>query len=122
MRYTDYLYRKRRARLIKQKLRTDASFRRKYYRDAGLDDAISALKGIAAIAAAIGSTALAAKASLEAAKKTSEGVKKAKDVFQKEGSSLKELAKKLAKEVANFFKAKVKLVFKIKRENPESPE
>lgn len=121
MKHLDYLYQRKRAKAIKQKLRTDASFRRRYYKDAGLDDAISALKGIAAIAAAIGSTALAAKTSLEAAKKTSEGISKAKSVFVKEGGTLKDLGKKLISTIAQFFKAKIKLIFKIKTGGTDQP-
>lgn len=119
MRYTDYLYRKRRARLIKHKLRTDASFRRRYYKDAGLDDAISALSAIAAIAGSIAATALAAKGTLTGAKKTTEGLKKAGDVFKKEGGTLKELGKKLVSAIGSFFKAKIKLIFKIKTSGEE---
>lgn len=119
MKHFDYMYRRRRSQMIKRKLRTDAAFRRRYYKDAGLDDAISALSAIAAIAGSISATALAAKGTLAGAKKTTEGLKKAGDVFKKEGGTLKELGKKLVSAIGSFFKAKIKLIFKIKTSGEE---
>lgn len=101
-------------RLHRSLMRTDSDYRIAVFHDAGIEEIWAIVKAIISITSSILSVAKALDSSFNALKKGKGDLDKAKDVINTNSAKLKEMGGKIFTLIKDFFRLKVRFLFRIK--------
>ena len=101
-------------RLHRSLMRTDSDYRIAVFRDAGFEEIWAIVKAIISITSSILSVAKALDSSFNALKKGRGDIDKAKEAINTNSAKLKEMGGKVFTLIKDFFRLKVRFLFRIK--------